>query len=83
MESTDLKTALFTLSSVIPRSKHERITSLYDVFIFLERTGELSPVRIDVLMTLLKMLDRSDLITKVRNFQINQPGTCMSFAFIQ
>ncbi|CAC5365577.1 CASP8 [Mytilus coruscus] len=54
METADLKTALFTLSS-------------------LERSGDLSPVNVEVLYKLLKMMDRGDLITKVRAYQGAQP----------
>nr|ADB80146.1 caspase-8-like protein [Mytilus californianus] len=73
METADLKTALFTLSSVIPRSKHDKIKSICDVFIQLERSGDLSPVNVEVLYKLLKMMDRGDLITKVRAYQGAQP----------
>ncbi|VDI58512.1 caspase 8 [Mytilus galloprovincialis] len=73
METADLKTALFTLSSVIPRSKHDKIKSICDVFIQLERSGDLSPLNVDVLYKLLKMMDRGDLITKVRAYQGAQP----------
>ncbi|CAG2224734.1 CASP8 [Mytilus edulis] len=69
METADLKTALFTLSSVIPRSKHDKIKSICDVFIQLERSGDLSPLNVDVLYKLLKMMDRGDLMTKVRAYQ--------------
>ncbi|XP_076089199.1 uncharacterized protein LOC143059566 [Mytilus galloprovincialis] len=73
METVDLKTALFTLSSVIPRSKHDKIKSICDVFIQLERSGDLSPLNVDVLYKLLKMMDRGDLVTKVRAYQGAQP----------
>ncbi|XP_071148284.1 uncharacterized protein [Mytilus edulis] len=73
METADLKTALFTLSSVIPRSKHDKIKSICDVFIQLERSGDLSPLNVDVLYKLLKMMDRGDLMTKVRAYQGAQP----------
>ncbi|CAG2233484.1 CASP8 [Mytilus edulis] len=73
METVDLKTALFTLSSVIPRSKHDKIKSICDVFIQLERSGDLSPLNVDVLYKLLKMMDQGDLVTKVRAYQGAQP----------
>lgn len=68
-ETTDIKTALFSLSSIIPRSKHDKIESMFDIFTHLERSGDLSPVRVTILDKLLKMLDRSDLINKVREYQ--------------
>jgi hypothetical protein len=69
METTDLKPALFSLSTIIPRSKHERIESVFDLFTLLERSGELTPSKVDVLQKLLKMLDRTDLVSKVKQYQ--------------
>ncbi|VDI38076.1 ubiquitin-like modifier-activating enzyme 5 [Mytilus galloprovincialis] len=75
METPDLKTSLFTLSSVIPRSKHDKIKSICDVFIQLERSGDLSPLNVDVLYKLLKMMDRGDLITKkIRDYTVAVVG---------
>ena len=74
METTDLKPALFSLSTIIPRSKHERIESVFDLFTQLERSGYLTPVKLDVLQKLLKILDRGDLNSKVMQYRQNYQG---------
>lgn len=65
MDSKDLSSVKFLLSSTLTREKMEKMQSFLDTIIELEKLDKVSPERVDFVEELLKNIDRHDLAKKV------------------
>ncbi|KAJ8319682.1 hypothetical protein KUTeg_002766 [Tegillarca granosa] len=73
--STDeFRSLTFLLSSEIPRAQLQKMKSVFDLFIYLEKNEILCPEDVSILIRVLKEIDRGDLKKKVEDYQNSHEG---------
>lgn len=68
IDDEEFKSVMFTLTSVVPKGQLSKMKSIFDLFLFLEKKDEMSHTKVDVLLKVLKVIDRADLIPKVNKY---------------
>lgn len=68
IDDEEFKSVMFTLTSVVPKGQLSKMKSIFDLFLFLEKKDEMSHTKVDVLLKVLKVIDRADLIPKVYKY---------------
>lgn len=68
IDDEEFKSVMFALTSVVPKGQLSKMKSIFDLFLFLEKKDEMSHLKVDVLLKVLKVIDRADLIPKVNKY---------------
>lgn len=68
IDDEEFKSVMFALTLVVPKGQLSKMKSIFDLFLFLEKKDEMSHLKVDVLLKVLKVIDRADLIPKVNKY---------------
>ncbi|KAK3083510.1 hypothetical protein FSP39_024443 [Pinctada imbricata] len=71
IDESEFKSAIFALGSVVPKGQLQKMDSVLDLFIYLEKKDELSHENVEILPKVLHAIDRGDLLEKVRQYKNN------------
>lgn len=74
IDDEEFKSVMFALTSVVPKGQLSKMKSIFDLFLFLEKKDEMSHSKVDVLLKVLKVIDRADLIPKVNKYISSDRG---------
>lgn len=72
IDDEEFGSVMFALTSLVPKGQLSKMKSIFDLFLFLEKKDEMSHLKVDVLLKVLKVIDRADLIPKVNKYLSSQ-----------